>query len=165
MDLNPLFTGATLFRPAGASGGELKLFEQANIKLVHGWLVDPESPEFHVLSRTKDYDSSVNLIVEADHVAKGRLVVADDSHSNYVEEAPAGRSSAAGSSSATGSSSAGASRSGSSSAYRPSTGLSSEDRQKVEDGACTAITFFAQHTSHHPQPSSFAASLTVPNLN
>ncbi|KAI0667950.1 hypothetical protein C8Q78DRAFT_1071657 [Trametes maxima] len=78
MDLNPLFTGSTLFRPAG-SGGELKLFEQAGIKLVHGWLVDPSSAEHGVLSRTEDYDSSVNLLVEADHVTKGQLVVADDS--------------------------------------------------------------------------------------
>ncbi|KAH9847811.1 hypothetical protein C2E23DRAFT_740799 [Lenzites betulinus] len=77
MDLNPLFTGSTLFRPAG-QGGELKLFEQAGIQLVHGWLVDPSSPEHDVLSRTEDYDSSVNLIVEADHVTKGHLVVSDD---------------------------------------------------------------------------------------
>ncbi|KAI0363849.1 hypothetical protein BV20DRAFT_82199 [Pilatotrama ljubarskyi] len=76
MDLNPLFTGSTLFRPAG-SGGELKLFEQAGIKLVHGWLVDPSSPEYEVLSRTEDYDSSVNLLVEADHLTKGHLVVSD----------------------------------------------------------------------------------------
>ncbi|KAI0656419.1 hypothetical protein C8Q70DRAFT_1011494 [Cubamyces menziesii] len=77
MDLNPLFTGSGLFRPAG-SGGELKLFEQAGIKLVHGWLVDPSSPEYEVLSRTEDYDSSVNLLVEADHATKGNLVVSDD---------------------------------------------------------------------------------------
>ncbi|KAI9067720.1 Sodium/sulfate symporter [Trametes sanguinea] len=77
MDLNPLFTGSSLFRPAGA-GGELQLFEQAGIKLVHGWLVDPSSPEYEVLSRTQDYDSSVNLLVEADYATKGNLVVADD---------------------------------------------------------------------------------------
>ena len=77
MDLNPLFTGSGLFRPAG-SGGELKLLEQAGIKLVHGWLVDPSSPEYDVLSRTEDYDSSVNLLVEADHATKGNLVVSDD---------------------------------------------------------------------------------------
>ncbi|CDO75104.1 hypothetical protein BN946_scf185010.g29 [Trametes cinnabarina] len=77
MDLNPLFTGSNLFRPAGA-GGELQLFEQAGIKLVHGWLVDPSSEEYEVLSRTQDYDSSVNLLVEADYATKGNLVVADD---------------------------------------------------------------------------------------
>ncbi|KAI9001490.1 hypothetical protein BD414DRAFT_474815 [Trametes punicea] len=76
MDLNPLFTGSTLFRPAG-TGGELKLFEQAGIKLVHGWLVDPSSPEYGVLSRTEDYDSSVNLLVEADYATKGNLVMAE----------------------------------------------------------------------------------------
>ncbi|KAI0763313.1 hypothetical protein BD413DRAFT_484478 [Trametes elegans] len=89
MDLNPLFTVPTLFRPAGA-GGELKLFEQAGIKLVHGWLVDPSSPEYEVLSRTEDYDSSVNLLVEADHVTKGQLVVPD---SDDAAEGPARRDS------------------------------------------------------------------------
>jgi hypothetical protein len=76
MDLNPLFTSATSFRPAGA-GGELKLFEQAGITLVHGWLVDPDSPEAITLAKTPDYDSAVNLIAEADHTAQGRLVVSD----------------------------------------------------------------------------------------
>lgn len=33
MDLNPLFTGLSSFRPEG-SGGELKLFELCNILLV-----------------------------------------------------------------------------------------------------------------------------------
>jgi hypothetical protein len=77
MDLNPVFTSATSFRPGGA-GGELKLFEQAGIKLVHGWLVDPDSPEALVLAKTQDYDSAVNLIAGADHISHGRLVVNDD---------------------------------------------------------------------------------------
>ncbi|KAI5121209.1 hypothetical protein M0805_007219 [Coniferiporia weirii] len=74
MDLNPLFTSPTAFRPAGDDGA-LKLFEQARIQLVHGWLVDPGSAEYTVLSSTEDYDTSVNLIVEADIVAKGQFVV------------------------------------------------------------------------------------------
>jgi len=79
MDLNPLFTGATSFRPAGdGSGGELKLFEQADIKLVHGWLVDPDSQEHSVVSRVQDYDSAVNLIVDADVATQGRLVADED---------------------------------------------------------------------------------------
>jgi hypothetical protein len=78
MDLNPLFTSPTAFRPAGDNGA-LKLFEQANIKLVHGWIVDSDSPEYKVLSRTEDYDTSVNLIVEADDVAKGQLVLGENS--------------------------------------------------------------------------------------
>jgi hypothetical protein len=77
MDLNPLFTGATSFRPAG-DGGELKLFEQAGIKLVHGWLVDPDSSEFKVVTKFEDYDSAVNLIADADHITKGQLVASDD---------------------------------------------------------------------------------------
>ena len=81
MDLNPLFTGVSSFRPAG-HGGELKLFEQAGIKLVHGWLVDPSSTEYKVLSRTQDYDSSVNLLVEVDHLTKGQFVVSKNEPSS-----------------------------------------------------------------------------------
>jgi ubiquitin carboxyl-terminal hydrolase MINDY-1/2 len=76
MDLNPVFTGAKSFRPHGL-GGELKLFEQVGIDLVHGWLVDPESPEAGAVSRTQDYDSSVMLIAEVDHITKGRFVLDD----------------------------------------------------------------------------------------
>ncbi|KAJ7149848.1 hypothetical protein C8R43DRAFT_500995 [Mycena crocata] len=92
MDLNPLFTGATSFRPAG-DGGELKLFESAGIQLVHGWLVDPQSPEAApILARAQDYDTAVNCIVDADHTAKGQLVVQEST------EVVAGPSSAGGSS-------------------------------------------------------------------
>ncbi|KAF8151256.1 hypothetical protein K438DRAFT_1865167 [Mycena galopus ATCC 62051] len=88
MDLNPLFTGATSFRPAGDNGA-LKLFEQAGIQLVHGWLVDPASPEAEaVLTRAQDYDTAVTYIVDADYTAKGQLV---------VDESGAGSSSAGGS--------------------------------------------------------------------
>ena len=81
MDLNPLFTGIDSFRPAG-EGGELKLFEHAGIQLVHGWLVDPSTPEYNILSRAGDYDTAANLIAEADHLAKGQLVVSDDAPSS-----------------------------------------------------------------------------------
>ncbi|KAH8094508.1 hypothetical protein BXZ70DRAFT_908913 [Cristinia sonorae] len=153
MDLNPLFTGATSFRPAGATGGELKLFAQANIKLVHGWLVDPDSPEYPVLQRTKDYDSAVNLIAEADHVANGNLVVAEGESSHY-DDVPqlGGSSSAAAGSSAGGSfsgaagssSSAGGAVSGTSSAIRAHNGLSLDDKRKIEDAI--AIRTFIDHT-------------------
>ncbi|KAI0050533.1 DUF544-domain-containing protein [Auriscalpium vulgare] len=76
MDLNPLFTGPTSFRPA-TTGGELELFASAGIPLVHGWLVDPASPEHAAVSRVADYDAAVNLIVEADVLTRGRLVGAD----------------------------------------------------------------------------------------
>lgn len=77
MDLNPLFTDATSFRPAG-DGGALKLFEQAGIKLVHGWLVDPDSYESKAVAKFEDYDSAVNLIADADHMTKGQLVTSGD---------------------------------------------------------------------------------------
>lgn len=77
MDLNPQFTAVSSFRPAG-DGGELKLFELAGINLVHGWLVDPNSPEYDVLARAEDYDNSVNMIVSADDLTKGQLVRAGE---------------------------------------------------------------------------------------
>ncbi|KAI0261703.1 hypothetical protein BGY98DRAFT_1052724, partial [Russula aff. rugulosa BPL654] len=50
---------------------ELALFASAGISLVHGWLIDPESPEYPAVSRVKDYDSAMNLIVEADVLTRG----------------------------------------------------------------------------------------------
>ncbi|KAG1820861.1 uncharacterized protein BJ212DRAFT_1265931 [Suillus subaureus] len=91
LDLNPVFTGATSFRPAG-EGGELKLFEQAGIELVHGWLVDPDSEEFRVLQHVRDYDTTVTLIADADHITRGRLLSGD-----VWGEGEAGSSSQAGS--------------------------------------------------------------------
>jgi ubiquitin carboxyl-terminal hydrolase MINDY-1/2 len=58
MDLNPLFTGISSFRPA-TDGGELKLFELCKVSLVHGWLADPSAPEYSVLARAEDYDTYV----------------------------------------------------------------------------------------------------------
>lgn len=49
---------------------------------MHGWLVDPSSPEYEVLSRTEDYDTSVNLLVEVDHLTKGQFVVSENEPSS-----------------------------------------------------------------------------------
>jgi hypothetical protein len=78
MDLNPVFTTATSFRPAGA-GGELKLSEQVGIKFIYGWVVDPDGEEAYAVRQTADYDSAVNLIAEADHTTNGHLVLCEDS--------------------------------------------------------------------------------------
>jgi len=81
MDLNPLFTSSTAFRPSesiGGGGGELKLFEYAGIPLVHGWLVDPESPDAEVFKRIKDYDTAVELIAEVDHLTNGKFVLSEN---------------------------------------------------------------------------------------
>ncbi|KAF9650167.1 hypothetical protein BDM02DRAFT_3141330 [Thelephora ganbajun] len=98
MDLNPVFVDAHGFRPQmrrDLGGGEgLELFSHANIPLVHGWLVDPLSPEYEAVQRAGDYDASVNVVAEADHFTQGRLVVDE----NEAE----GSSSGAGSSSHTG---------------------------------------------------------------
>ncbi len=109
MDLNPVFASSTTFRPA-TTGGELALFSSAGISLVHGWLVDPESPEYAAVSRVKDYDSAMNLIVEADVLTRGLLM------GNGVEDDWDGA----------GPSQAGPSDSG--------VNLSEGERRKVEDG-------------------------------
>ncbi|KAH6909349.1 hypothetical protein BKA70DRAFT_1385931 [Coprinopsis sp. MPI-PUGE-AT-0042] len=75
MDLNPVFTSSTAFRPSGGGGGELKLFEHVGIKLVHGWLVDAGSQEAKALERAPDYDTAVGLIAEVDHLTNGKFVV------------------------------------------------------------------------------------------
>ncbi|KAM6503940.1 Protein of unknown function (DUF544) domain containing protein [Amanita muscaria] len=77
MDLNPVFTSPFRFNPSG-EGKDLELFEHAHMKLVHGWLVDPNSPEAHALTEVQDYDSATILIAEADHLANGQLVVSED---------------------------------------------------------------------------------------
>ncbi|KAF8149069.1 hypothetical protein B0H34DRAFT_194107 [Crassisporium funariophilum] len=87
LDLNPVFTSLTSFRPAG-DGGALQLFAQVNIPLVHGWLVDPSSPEYPVLKRVRDYDNAVMLIAEVDHLTRGKFVVDDNAIPHESPESP-----------------------------------------------------------------------------
>lgn len=109
MDLNPVFTSTTAFRPA-TTGGELALFSSAGIILVHGWVVDPDAPEYAAVKRVEDYDSAMNLIVEADVLTSGLLV---------------------GTCNAEDGDGAGPSRAGPSNS---NINLTDEERQKVEDG-------------------------------
>ncbi|KAH7926353.1 DUF544-domain-containing protein [Leucogyrophana mollusca] len=131
LDLNPLFTGPTSFRPTGGDGGELSLFARANIPLLHGWLVDPASPEAGTMRRVGDYDSAVTLIAEADFVTRGRLLFGGE------EEAVGGnwRGTASSSSQAAGSSSQGGAGPSSAQAgpSSPSDNYSEQERRKIED--------------------------------
>ena len=71
LDLSPIFTSHTLFKPCPA----LRLFQLCGIELVHGWVVDPDSgEEAEVLERVGDYDSAVGLVVEVDHLTDGRFL-------------------------------------------------------------------------------------------
>ena len=127
MDLNPVFSDAHGFRPQmrkDLGGGEgLELFSHANIPLVHGWLVDPSSPEYEAVQRAGDYDNGVNVVAEADHLTHGRLV---------VDENEAG-----GSSSGAGDSSHGG---------KQSDAWTAEERTKVEDGTLSPLSMF--HSTH-----------------
>jgi hypothetical protein len=106
MDLNPVFTSPIAFRPA-TTGGELALFASVGIALVHGWLVDPEGPEYAAVKHVQDYDSAMNLIVEADVLTRGLFVGNGDDDG------------------------AGPSQAGSSSS---NINLTDEERRKVENG-------------------------------
>ena len=123
MDLNPVFTDAHEFRPQlrkDLGGGEgLELFSHANISLVHGWLVDPSSSEYDAVQRAGDYDNSVTVVVEADHLTQGRLVV--------DENEAGGSSSGTSSSSSTG---------------KRNDAWTAEERTKVEDGTLPALSMF-----------------------
>ncbi|KAF6746154.1 hypothetical protein DFP72DRAFT_637193 [Ephemerocybe angulata] len=131
MDLNPVFTSPTAFRPGG-SGGELKLFQHVGIKLVHGWLVDPGSQEATALERSPDYDAAAALIAEVDHFTHGQFVVEENPFEDEGEGAQANAASPS-SSSAGPSSSSGA-----------AAGLSQEQQGKVADAI--AVREFLQHT-------------------
>lgn len=129
LDLNPQFTSVTAFSPTSDTG-ELALFAQAGIQLVHGWVVDPESPEAEVMAHIRDYDSAVTLIADADYVTRGRLLSGNGG--GREAEAEVGPSQVAGSS---GSANAGSSSGGNASLARHSTAhYSDEDRHKIERG-------------------------------
>jgi hypothetical protein len=70
MDLNPVFTSSTVFHPT-MTGGE---FTSAGISLMHGWLINPMSPEHATISHVRDYNAAMNLIVKADVLTHGLLV-------------------------------------------------------------------------------------------
>jgi len=146
MDLNPVFVDVHGFRPQmrkDLDGGEgLELFSHANIPLVHGWLVDPLSPEYEAVQRAGDYDNSVNVVAEADHLTQGRLVV--------DENEAGGSGSGAGSSSHTG---------------KQNDAWSTEERTKVEDGTSSPPRCFVLLTHADLKPSLSASSSMRPNLS
>lgn len=53
---------------------------------MHGWLVDPDSQEYAALAKTEDYDTSVNSIVDADHLTSGRLVVSEHDKTHVAQQ-------------------------------------------------------------------------------
>lgn len=143
MDLNPVFVDAHGFRPQmrkDLGGGEgLELFSHANIPLVHGWLADPSSSEYEALQRAGDYDNSVNVVAEADHLTQGRLVVDEDE--------PGGSSSGAGS---TG---------------KQNDAWTPEEHTKVEDGILPLCLGFPPHTHGDLKLSPFGTSSIRLNPN
>ncbi|KAF9065196.1 hypothetical protein BDP27DRAFT_1450323 [Rhodocollybia butyracea] len=62
VELNPVFTESKSF---GGPFGIPFLLGRLGIEPVHGWLVDPESPEAETVSEVEDHDSAVSLIAKA----------------------------------------------------------------------------------------------------
>ncbi|CAE6408771.1 unnamed protein product [Rhizoctonia solani] len=106
MDLNPVFTNLSAFSISSSSTTHAPtLFELSRVRLVHGWLVDPQSPAYAALDKVRDYDAAVNLIVSCDSLMGGRMVesiggsgagesakpdvneTASDEHRRMIEEA------------------------------------------------------------------------------
>jgi MINDY deubiquitinase len=142
MDLNPVFTSSTAFRPSGGGGGELKLFEHVGIKLVHGWLVDAGSQEAKALERAPDYDTAVGLIAEVDHLTNGKFVVDE---STTTEEPVASGSS--------------------SSPMSPARTLTDKQHDMIADGElCPPPTNFANHI-YFSKRSSCGSFLSTLNLS
>lgn len=164
LDLNPQFTSITAFSPA-SDMGELDLFAQAGIQLVHGWVVDPESPEAEVMEHIRDYDTAVMLIADADYITRGRLLGGNgdgdddkdgggrgDGRAGYGE-AEAGPSSSA----VAGPSSGGVFARHNTSQY------SDEDRSKIEQGPFLSHLSFFSWLITLAQPSSHSSFWTRPS--
>ena len=147
-----------LFRPGG-DGGELQLFSKAGIKLVHGWVVDPDNIAASVLSRVSDYDSVVMLIADADHLSKGRLLHSD----TFNEAGPSGSGNGSNSNSQAGPSSlagpsgqpiAGPSNYSHYEPRSPIEPVSEEDRHKIESGGFNWCQHCRADPVTVPRPSS-----------
>lgn len=134
MDLSPLFTSPTSFLPS--PGGELALFQAAGIPLYHGWLVDPDTPEAEVMGRAGDYDTAVNMIVEADHASEGRLLVGNDTSRGDFGSAAGGRAGPSGS---------GTSREEEESAKKIGDAMTI---QRFLDATCTQLTYHGLFQLH-----------------
>ena len=75
MDLNPVFTDLSAFSTSPASTTHAPtLFDLSRVRLVHGWLADPQSPAYTALEKVKDYDAATNLIVSCDSLMGGKMV-------------------------------------------------------------------------------------------
>ena len=79
MDLNPVFTNLSTFSTSPSSTTHAPtLFDLSRVRLVHGWLADPQSPAYPALDKVRDYDAAVNLIVSCDSLMGGRMVESAD---------------------------------------------------------------------------------------
>ncbi|KAF8606498.1 hypothetical protein BDV93DRAFT_520791 [Ceratobasidium sp. AG-I] len=75
MDLNPVFTSLSNFSHSPNSPTHAPtLFNLSRVRLVHGWLADPQARAYSVLEKVKDYDAATTLIVGCDAVMGGQLV-------------------------------------------------------------------------------------------
>ncbi|CAE6447104.1 unnamed protein product [Rhizoctonia solani] len=89
MDLNPVFTNLSAFSTSPSSTTHAPtLFELSRVRLVHGWLADPQSPAYAALDKVRDYDAATNLIVSCDSLMGGRMVESVGESGGGGEEIP-----------------------------------------------------------------------------
>ncbi|KAG8781519.1 hypothetical protein FRC12_021830 [Ceratobasidium sp. 428] len=76
MDLNPVFTSLTSFSQSLHSPTHpTTLFNLSRIRLVHGWLADPQAEHIYkVLDKVRDYDTATTLIASCDAFMGGAMV-------------------------------------------------------------------------------------------
>jgi hypothetical protein len=76
MDLNPVFTSLTDFSHSiNSPTYPTTLFNLSRIRLVHGWLADPQAERtYKALDKVRDYDAATTLIVGCDAVMGGAMV-------------------------------------------------------------------------------------------
>ncbi|KAG8717663.1 hypothetical protein FRC08_006983 [Ceratobasidium sp. 394] len=76
MDLNPVFTSLSSFSQSAHSPTHpTTLFNLSRIRLVHGWLADPQAERtYQALDKVRDYDAATTLIASCDAVMGGAMV-------------------------------------------------------------------------------------------
>ncbi|KAF9066931.1 hypothetical protein BDP27DRAFT_1423367 [Rhodocollybia butyracea] len=65
VELTPVFTEVKSFSESERINSFVYLLKVLGIEPVHGWLVDPESPEAEAVSEVGDHDHAVSLIANA----------------------------------------------------------------------------------------------------
>lgn len=86
LDVNPMFDGIDRFAESSQAGGEMLLFKLANVRLVHGFLVDPEDELSYKALSSKSFDDATMLVAAADELAEGLILSRDAIDTDKLEK-------------------------------------------------------------------------------